>query len=54
LARPLQPGGLSPPLLELGTHLYLQALREVPPRPFLAVDGSFFSLVEWPPEMNFC
>jgi len=47
--RPLQQGGLSPPPLELGAHLYLQALREVPPHPFRPVDGSFFPLIEWPP-----
>ena len=46
---PLQPRGLSPTPLELGAHLYLQALREIPPHPFLAVGGAFFPLVEWPP-----
>lgn len=40
--RPLQSGGLSPASLELGTYLYLKALREVPPHPFIVRGAARF------------
>ena len=43
--RPLQPRGLSSPPLELGAHLYLQALREASLDPFIVSAVRFTGLI---------